>query len=499
MTKRVKGLLASVAVLAVMGGGLTALLLTKPDKNDSSSSETEDTSTPLWHAHSEEISRIEVENPNGDSYTANRTVRQEETTDENGETVTEDVTVYVLDGVDKLPVEDYQVESLATRAPELSSISTIVENATDADFAQYGLDKPIKVKYTVDNAEPIVFYVGSVSPRTQYSYLRLDNDNRIFMVESSAVEVFRRKITEYLSTTLTEAYDKEQKGSQVENIRMHRTDLPYDIYCEFDQYYQEHNVGGGSALHRMIEPKECLLSPEKSHKFTHGLYGLSASEVIKPFPTDADKTAYGLDEPFAEVTMLTQDGKTTKFLIGKSYEDKDGKKLWYGYLDTIDCVYGFTPENAAYINLKVDDIRAKIVVDSFVWDIGKMTYEADGKKWEFEGKGTSADDFVMTYNGQPFENLERYRVLYTFLLKTSAEELLMEEVTPEGSPMVSIKVEEQNDARNYQIDFYDAGGMKAYIAVNGKVLFTCRKSYVNTLIENLNMFEDETKEFIMSW
>ena len=499
MTKRMKGLLAGVAVLLAAGGGMAALLLTQPEPKDDTSSDTEDTSTPLWHAHSDEISRIEVQNPNGDSYTANRTVKQEETTDENGETVTEDVTVYALEGYEKLPVEDYVVETLATRAPELSSISTIVENATDEDMALYGLDKPIKVKFTVDNADPIVFYVGKISTRSTYSYLRLDNDKRIFMVESSAVDVFRRNIKEYLSKTLTEEYDKEKKGSQVENIRMHRTDLPYDIYCEFDQYYQEHNVGGGSALHRMKEPRECLLSPEKSHKFTHGLYGLSASEVVKPFPTDEDKKTYGLDEPFAEVTMVTQDGKTTKFLIGKNYEDKDGNKLWYGYLDTIDCVYGFSTENAAYINLKVDDIRAKIVVDSYVWDIGKMTYEADGKKWEFEGKGSNADDFILNYNGKSYENLERYRLLYTFLLKTSAEDLLLEDVTPTGSPMATVKVEEQNDARKYQIDFYDAGGMKAYIAVDGKVLFTCRKSFVNTLIQNLNMFEDETKEFIMSW
>ena len=45
----------------------------------------------------------------------------------------------------------------------------------------------------------------------------------------------------------------------------------------------------------------------------------------------------------------------------------------------------------------------------------------------------------------------------------------------------------------------DAGGRKAYISVNGKVLYRCRMSYVTTLIENLKIYEDTSKDFTMTW
>lgn len=498
MTKRVKGLLAGFAVLAVLSGGLAALLLTDPKKPEESSSGTEDLSTELWHAHAEDISRIEVSHPDGGSFIANRKVTQQEVTDYEGETTTEDITDYVIEGYENLPMDVYQARMLATRAPELSSISTIVEKANAEYDKTYGFDQPIKVTFTVDDADKIVFYVGNISTRSTYSYLKLENDDRIFMVESSAVELFRKKGSDFLGTVLTGEF-KTDDGIQIDSLRVHRTDLPYDIYCEYDKYYAEHNSGGSSALHVMKEPISCLLSPDKSSKVTHGLYNLNATEVVKPFPTDEDKKAFGLEEPFVTVTMKTSDGKTTVFRLGNTYENKDGTKLRYGYLDTLNCIYGFSADNTAYGSVKAQDITSKIIVDSYVWDIGHLTYEADGKKWEFEGKGSSADDFVMNYNGKPMESVERYRQLYTYLLKTSAEDLLLEEPQVTGSPMATVSIEEQNDGRKSKIEFYDAGGLKAYIAVDGKLLFSCRKAFVTTLIENLNMFDDENKEFIMSW
>ncbi|MBR5370644.1 MAG: DUF4340 domain-containing protein [Oscillospiraceae bacterium] len=500
MTKRIKGLLASVAVLAVLGGGLTALLLTNPDKQDESSTETEDLTTELWHAHADDISRIEVSKPegSGDSFAANRKITQTEVEDSEGGTTTEEVTDYVIEGYEALPMAIYQTRLLASRAPELSSVSTVVEHATEADKYAHGFENAIKVKYVVDNADPIIFYVGNISTKQGCSYLMLENDDRIFMVDSSAVEMFRKDIEDFIGTALTDEFDSTG-DVQIESVRLHRTNLPYDIYCEYDKYTAEHDQGGGSAVHVMKEPIPCLLSPDKSSKVTHGLYNLNATDVVQTFPSENDMEYYGLKEPFATVTMKTSDGKTTVFRLGNTYETADNTKLYYGYLDSVDCIYGFSVDNTAYATVKAEDITSKVIVDSYVWDIGKLTYEADGKKWEFSGKGSSSDDYLLSYNGNSVEDKERYRLLYTYLLKASAEDLILEEPEISSTPMASVSIEEQNDGRKYKVDFYDAGGIKAYIAVDGRVLFSCRKAYVTTLIENLNMFDDESKEFIMSW
>ena len=65
--------------------------------------------------------------------------------------------------------------------------------------------------------------------------------------------------------------------------------------------------------------------------------------------------------------------------------------------------------------------------------------------------------------------------------------------------MAEIKLERQDGKHGYDIAFYDAGDRKAYIMVNGRVRFTCRKSYVDVLVENLKIFDDAEKELTMTW
>ena len=75
---------------------------------------------------------------------------------------------------------------------------------------------------------------------------------------------------------------------------------------------------------------------------------------------------------------------------------------------------------------------------------------------------------------------------------------MLEEVTPTGDPMASIHLERQDGKRTTDVAFYDAGGLKAYIAVNGEVRFRCRKAYVETLIQNLQIYNTD-EDFTMNW
>jgi hypothetical protein len=170
-------------------------------------------------------------------------------------------------------------------------------------------------------------------------------------------------------------------------------------------------------------------------------------------------------------------------------------------LDGIDCVYGFKADDIAYDDLRAEDIISRNVVDTFVWDIGSLTYEADGIKLDFSGKGTSKTDYVLKYNGkdQDEDGIERFRKLYTYLLQTKAEDIVYEKPELPEKPLASVKLERQDGQHGYDIQFYDAGNLKAYVVVNGDVRFRCRKSYVDTLISNLKIFDETDKEFTMTW
>ena len=497
MNKTLKGILAGCGVLALLGGGLAVLKLTEPAEEESSA---EDSTLviPLWDVKSNAISKIKVENPHGDSYVANRRFDETPSTDLDGNATVEKIANYFLEGYEDLPMNTTQIRLLATRCPSMSSLD-VVEVVPD-DLAKYGLDDPIRVTLSVDGQDDIKFLIGDVSPVSSSTYMMMDGEDAVYTVMSTSVEPYRDGIRDYLGKEVKPAQE-EGDNTIIESLRVERQNLDYDLFFEYDPYYAEHTNGGSLAVHVMEEPIHCLLSPDKASATTHGLYGLTASEVCTPHPSEADLKKAGLDgeDPFVRVTMKTDDHKTTEFLLGKTYETEDGETRYYGMLSGVDCIYGFAPDDITYDDVKAEDISSKNIVDMYIWDIGRLIYQGGGVTLDFEGQGTSQEDFVLKLNGQPDENVERYRQLYTYLLETKAEDLILEEVEPEGEPLAEIHIDRQDNARSYDVRFYDAGGLKAYIEFNGEVRFRCRKSYVTTLIENLKLYSDTEKDFIMSW
>lgn len=89
----------------------------------------------------------------------------------------------------------------------------------------------------------------------------------------------------------------------------------------------------------------------------------------------------------------------------------------------------------------------KMVFGTLVWDIGKLDISVQGGETvSFEGSGTSEDDYKAVKNGVECDT-ERFRTFYTFLLKTSAEEFIIDE-EPQGEPTVTVYLETQDGKPN---------------------------------------------------
>lgn len=504
MNKTLKGIIGGSVLLAMLGGVFAYLKVTEPEEDADSSSSSSDSGvqTELWNAYSDDINQIEVKNPNGDSYVAFRRFDKTKTTDAEGNEVTEDIANYILKGYEDLPMNVTSIRLLAARAGSVTSQDTIAEDVPEADLAKYGLDKPVEVTLSVDNSEDIKFRIGNQTPVGDDRYVALDGSNTVYTVTLFAVEPYLDGISEYLGTTLKEE-QAEDDDTVIESLRVERKDLDYDFYFVYDPYYDENSNGGSMAVHVMEEPVKSLISAERSAEVTTGLYGLTASEVLTPFPKDADIKAAGLDDPSVTVTMKTDDKKTTVFYLGDSYQNADGETRYYGMLEGTDCIYGFAPDQIAYEDMKAADIISRNVIDMYVWDIGTMNVEGGGKKLSFTVQGESKEDAVVTYQGeqQDDDGIERYRKFYSYLLQTKAEDLILPGDEPKltGDPLATVKIDRQDGKRSYDIKFYDAGNMKACIVIDGEPRFYCRKSYVDTLLSNMKIYDDAEKEFVMSW
>lgn len=487
MKKQVVALVAGVVSVAALSGALVALkVLDKPD--DSSVSSTDSVSgTMLWHHESEEVKTIEV-TYQGEAYTITRLAETEQ--DEEGN----EIINYTIKGWEDLPINKPLIRTTANRSAAFTTEKTVEEDA--ADLAKYGLEKPQSVvKATLDDGTALTFSIGDVAPIANQQYILVDGT--VYTASTTNLAAFVAPAENLLATQLTEELAEDDK-TLVEKLTVQRKDTAKDLILEYDHFYAEMENGGTTACHVMTSPIACNVNVEKSTPITHGLFGLAAQKAVTAHPTETDLKTAGLDDPFCTVTMALSDNTTRVLKLGNSFQTEDDKTYYYGYYEGIDVIYTFDSETAAWATVTPTDIAAKLVFVTYVWDIGKLTVEADGKeKMVFEGKGKDGDDYVCTLNGEAIE-AERYRQFYVFLLKTAGEDLCLNGETPTGKKIADITLERQDGLKTQRVQFYEADGLQCYIVLDGVCTFKCRKSYVDTLLKNIDRIRT-SEDFVLTW
>ncbi|MBP1592589.1 MAG: DUF4340 domain-containing protein, partial [Oscillospiraceae bacterium] len=299
MSSGVKYLIAGVAVVALLGGGVFAMKMTDPAKNSEEDSETSssesETLAPVYTGSSDDIVSIEVKNDAG-GYTF---VRKTKATGEAQ-------AVFTVEGLDGIKLDSNLVDGFAVQAKELVPEKIIAEKADD--LSNFGLDKPkaeVTVTYDGDSAGKAVILVGNNTPGGDI-YVKTKDADTVYSVSSGFVKSYTYEKEYFISKTVLEnPSDKEMPV--VNSITIERPNLEKPIVLE---YTGENKSGGTSATHVMTSPVKAYLDVSKSADYTHGLFGLTADTVLSASPTEEELKVAGIAEPTCTVTMKCDDGKT---------------------------------------------------------------------------------------------------------------------------------------------------------------------------------------------
>lgn len=490
MKKNLIVLIICAAAFIALGGVYVALMMTEGDKKSQSASESEPTEeiyTPvaLFEFEKSDIKSVNVKNSKGEFVGI-----PDGKPDEDGNVP------FTVEGIEDLTPDTASTSSLLNSSFALNTEATAEENPSD--LGKYGLADPAAEVTVKAGAGEKSIVIGSESPISGQTYCMEKNGNAVYLVSTSNVSVFLNDKESFVSKTVLEQPEDEEAAPKVESIRVERTDIDYNMLFEYDRSSDDEDAKSGSmATHYMTEPVFAYLDAQKSTDAVKGFFGMSANSIVKIHPSEDEIAAVGLDKPFCTVTMKTDESAERVLKIGKKMSMDDG-----GYypvmIDDRKVVYALSPDSVCWAELQPGDIISRLVFGVYVWDIGKLEVSADGTdKVLFEGSGSSEDDYKVTKNGKSCDT-ERFRNFYNFLLKTSAEELVLDGQKPSGSPIASVYVETQDGKTKQTVEFYPADGKKAMIVVNGKSFFKCRMAYVDLLISNLKKF-DSSEEFVMNW
>lgn len=499
MKKSVKGIIALSAVLVVLGGGYTALMLTQPDDSaDNSTSESSDTVQHevvlIQDSDSESatgvVKTVDVKNPSGELHVVQKT----SATEDSGAT-------YTLDGCQDIAMKTAIIGTLANNANGMTSADVIEENCTN--LVKFGLDSPsVTVDIEYESGTKYRLFIGNEAPTGAVTYVMLDGNDTVYTVNNSTLANYSKEFTELVDTTVLKSPDETPT---VENIRISREDMDYDIYLEYD-HAGDSNKGGTSSALVMKEPVEAYLGAERSESVVTGMFGLSANGIYSVHCEESDIAEAGLENPFCTVEMNCDDGNSYKLLLSEPFTDSDYGRCCYAMMDGGNVIFVISTDKAVWATVKPVDIASTLYIATYVWNITDLKFSADGKDYSFvvtpvdpenTPESPKSSDFSTTLNGVDFDT-ERYRNFYSFIISGNAEDLAFEEELPSGEPMAELEYTDSSDGRKHSFAFYEYSPMTAIIAVDGESRFFIAKSYVETLVDNAERLESG-EDFVKTW
>jgi len=489
--KRLLSIIAGIIVVAILGGGLYAIKVLVPNEelpepDNSNITLEESVGVELIRRDPVTVNKIDVQNSDG-SYTVLRSSPPLK----DGER-----SKFTISGYEKLSVNSLLLSTLAYNASDLQSLA-VVGNKEEVE--KFGLKEPaVTATLYYDSGETITFFVGDVSPTELAVYFMLEGDDNVYTVEVGKMANYRLSAEQFISLTILEEPPKDDYPT-VLSVRIKRDNLDDDILIKYDSDAAgkviEH---GSSAAHILVEPFESNLELNEVVTVTNGLFGLSATEIYSVFPTEGKVAETGLNTPFCTVIIECDDGRVYTLLMSESFFDDSGTKSHYVMFEDGDLIYVVSAEKAVWATVNISDITAVLVYNAMIWDIHNM--KISGKNItpiEFTATGTERANYSVQRKGEYYEG-EKFRKFYSFLLNTYAENPAYKLSIPEDEPLVRIELYDAKTDFTSVVEYYENTAFTSLIVINGKTLFTCSKTYVDVLIENIKRL-DTNEPFITTW
>ncbi len=508
MSNTAKGLIAGIAAVVLLGGGIAAMKLTEPkNENDSSSSLEENQNLSIYSGSADDIESVEVLNSNG-GYTLTRTHKAEkkneettaaQTTAVTDDSKTSDVNTYTIKELENVKLDSSLIDNIPTNAATLTAQRIIDENPTD--LSKFGLDSPkatVTVKFDGSDAKTVKLLVGNDTPAGDI-YVKLGDSNTVYSVSSSFIKAYTYE-KEYFVSLICVEKPADEDTPIVSSVVVDRADLDYDIELDYDPLSGGNSESGGTtATHVMSSPVNAYLNVSDSVKYTHGIFGLKASSVLSISPSEQELEFAGITNPLCTVTTTLEDGTRYVLKIGVKYgADGDSEKTRYiGYLEGTDVLWLFDSSSVPWVEMKPEDAMSSMVFGSYIYDVSGITINTADSALSFKCTGDSADNFKVSLDGKDFD-FERFKSFYQALIKAPAEEICLTE-DGIGDRLASVTITKTDGSPAENIEFYQAENNKVIIKKDGKVCFKCRASYVQkSLLPNIENVNGDS-DFVTNW
>ena len=429
--KQKKTLLVLIAVFLILVGGITWLLLSeeKPKSKPESIPDEGTERNIVYTANQDDITEVTYVHPD-------ETFSIVKKGDE-----------WVFGDEPDLPVSQPRADGVSYDMQEFIAAEIVEENATDV--AKYGLEPAhITTALSFKDGSKACFYVGSKVQGENGYYVKIGDENTVYMVTAAQCESLLYTKEDMLAMTLQEFYITD-----IESITLSRRDgEQFTVTQKFAGMQEEWVLSSPFAW----SVDETALK-NKLLRFVTAIDALS-------YVTDQPESALGLSTASVTVTVKTTEGKSHSCYIGNVASGKNG----------------------AYI--KVDGIGYPAIVDLQIIQLTKLTkFDIIDKTVEtadydrIQSVVLSGDvDMTLRYGDNPELNGKKITKETAIKLYSDICELTVDAVgtSVSGESVLTVKhIYKNGDTKNFKVYMPDA--YQYVITADGKTFFKInRDTYI---------------------
>lgn len=507
--KSKKGLGIAVGVLAValLAGGVTAMLLNPVDDDSDLQTTAEITAdtndnnvwqvTPVTDDNGKikqngtgtlveytpaQIEKIKVENQ-FDTYTLKSFTATETTTDPSTgeEDTTTSSTQYTLVGYEDFALEDGDPDSLASDCSAVSFNKIIEADATD-NLADYGLDAPRAVAtVTYTDGRKAVIRVGNDALQGLGVYIAFGDSNAVYITDSDSVDTLLTGMKDLISLTINETAD-DSESSDFQYIN-----LTGSAYGEKITLKMNDDTESITDSFKLTAPYDEFAENEVASSVSGAVRGLMAEEVVSLSPTAKELKKYGLSAKYA---CLDAEYPDVKVNLIASQPDEDGK--CYLMKKGGDIVYLISADTIPWVTTTLEDLTSNYILSAKLQGLFSVKVNAGGKDYSFRtktvttestddnGSTTESTTTTIEYNSGQITTGYFQTYFNNFALLKKSDKT---KDNPSGKADLTITYDFSGDRETQVVKFFKAKNNRHIVTVDSKPVGYVYSSYVNKIID----------------
>lgn len=490
MNSKLKGLIVCGVFVVCLVGVALALKFMSPAQDDdssvSSSAPQQEPAIPIVDYERAQVKNISITNEFGELNISQPKLGEEK---------------WTVDQLDGIEVETVLTASAASTASKLEAKDVAEENASDLD--KYGLAQPaaqFTVSYSDKDHSVRTFLIGDESPEKGYRYLCEKDTNKVYIVAESSLLPFMSKMEYFVTLSMLPAPENENDWPTIKDLVVSRSDWDYQVKFRTEEDQTE----GIMSMQVMYEPIYMSLNISQSTDITHGMWGLTASDTVKAFPTEEDMKEYGLDSPRATVELSTEEGDSYTLKIGSPVyaTDETGKETqeivsYYACIDGVegrDAIYIVQAEMLPWADFKMEDVITALMTTNPIADVESVTITGDNADHKLELVSNGDEVTQAKLDGSDVD-LDLAKSFYQELISCPTNEIYFEKT--KGEPYMTVSINLRSGDADV-LEFVKDTDRRTIVLLNGRPQFRIASNWTELFLENVRNLAagDPIKKFV---